>query len=76
MGGSSKTSPPVLTVSFVCGLCLGVGVAFGGMTDGRKTSSFFNITNLGTEFWDPRYCCAAFTLILACSHVHVWCVAS
>lgn len=23
------------------------------MTDARKTSSFFNITNLGTKYWDP-----------------------
>ncbi len=55
MGGSHKTTPQVLAVSFVCGICLGLGVAYGGMTDGRKTSSFFNITNLGTQFWDPRY---------------------
>ena len=44
MGGAHKTSVPVVVVAFACGLLLGVGVAFGGMTDGRKTSSFFNVT--------------------------------
>lgn len=53
MAGKHKTSTAVLMVSFVCGLCLGIGVAFGGMTDARKSSSFFNLTNIGTEFWDP-----------------------
>lgn len=38
-------------VAFVSGLLLGLGVAYGGMTDARKTSSFFNIANLGTEYW-------------------------
>lgn len=49
----SSTSPSVLLVSAACGLCLGIGVAYGGMTDARKTSAFFNLTNLGTPFWDP-----------------------
>lgn len=63
MAGNHKTSLPVLVVSFLSGLCLGVGVTFGGMTDARKSSSFFNLTNLGTEFWDPS-CVLPLVLVL------------
>lgn len=42
-----------VATSFACGAMLGVGVAVGGMADSRKSNSFFNVFNVGTELWDP-----------------------
>mmetsp|Transcript_8199 Transcript_8199/g.14843 ORF Transcript_8199/g.14843 Transcript_8199/m.14843 type:complete len:370 (-) Transcript_8199:967-2076(-) len=38
---------------FVAALILGLGMGIGGMTDPRRANAFFNLFNLGTEYWDP-----------------------
>lgn len=50
---STSQQIAAVVMPLVCGLIMGVGLGVGGMTDSRRMSSFFNVFNLGSKWWDP-----------------------